>query len=167
MSFNQVVCCLVLVVVALVACFVMLSLRVNRVIDANLANEIDSALGRNRGLKEWASEVSRVANEKGFRSAIADPQSIDAIAIYVANFHGEASELWEAARRGDLFKPCDKAAKMRALGLRALGCAEEELADMLIRTLDIADVLGLDIEDAVRIKHAFNKTRPFMHGKKA
>lgn len=42
-----------------------------------------------------------------------------------------------------------------------------ELADILIRTLDIADMLRLDIEGAVARKLAYNETRPAKHGKVA
>jgi NTP pyrophosphatase (non-canonical NTP hydrolase) len=41
----------------------------------------------------------------------------------------------------------------------------EELADVLIRTLDFAAGYKLDIEAAVIRKHERNKSRPRMHGK--
>lgn len=40
-----------------------------------------------------------------------------------------------------------------------------ELADILIRLLDTAAHLGIDIAAAVAEKHAFNKTRPHKHGR--
>ncbi len=40
-----------------------------------------------------------------------------------------------------------------------------ELADVLIRTLDLAAALGIDIGAVVAEKHAFNKTRPHKHGR--
>lgn len=40
-----------------------------------------------------------------------------------------------------------------------------EIADIIIRCLDFAGEHGIDIERAVREKMAFNKTRPFRHGK--
>jgi NTP pyrophosphatase (non-canonical NTP hydrolase) len=86
--------------------------------------------------------------------------------VYVANFHGEASELWEAARAGKLHELCDKAEKMREHGIKPMTCLEEEVADMLIRVLDIGNVFGLDIDDIVARKHMFNKTRPYRHGGK-
>ena len=46
------------------------------------------------------------------------------------------------------------------------GC-DSKATDIVIRTFDTAIQLNLDIERAVRIKHEYNKTRPFRHGKKA
>jgi NTP pyrophosphatase (non-canonical NTP hydrolase) len=42
----------------------------------------------------------------------------------------------------------------------------EELADVLIRMLDIGITMGIDIDDAVARKMAKNRTRPKLHGKK-
>lgn len=41
-----------------------------------------------------------------------------------------------------------------------------ELADVLIRVADVAGLYGIDLEDAVRRKLDFNKTRPHRHGGK-
>jgi hypothetical protein len=43
---------------------------------------------------------------------------------------------------------------------------EEELADIIIRAMDTACVFGLDIGNAVKLKHEYNKTRPHKHGGK-
>ena len=80
--------------------------------------------------------------------------------------HGEQSELWEAARKGKLHAPCDKAEQMVAKGLPSLTCVEEELADIIIRTLDNAAEFNVDIAKAVAVKMAFNSGRPFQHGGK-
>ena len=41
-----------------------------------------------------------------------------------------------------------------------------ELADTIIRILDYCAYAGIDIENALRKKIDFNKTRPFRHGNK-
>lgn len=41
-----------------------------------------------------------------------------------------------------------------------------ELADVIIRVLDMCEHYGIDIEAALAEKHAYNKTRPFRHGGK-
>lgn len=41
-----------------------------------------------------------------------------------------------------------------------------ELADCIIRILDFCGKEGIDIEEAIGIKHEYNKTRPYRHGGK-
>ena len=41
-----------------------------------------------------------------------------------------------------------------------------ELADCVIRILDYCGHAGIDIEEAIRIKHEYNKSRPYRHGGK-
>jgi NTP pyrophosphatase (non-canonical NTP hydrolase) len=41
-----------------------------------------------------------------------------------------------------------------------------ELADAVIRLGDMAGILGIDLEEMVKIKMAYNKTRPYRHGGK-
>jgi len=43
---------------------------------------------------------------------------------------------------------------------------DTELADIVIRVLDLAQYMGVDIKKAVEIKHEYNKTRPYKHGNK-
>jgi len=82
------------------------------------------------------------------------------------NLHDEVSELHEAWRNNELREPCDKAALMQELGIQPLTCIEEEMADIVIRVLDNARKLGVDIQSAVERKHAFNAQRPHRHGGK-
>lgn len=106
-------------------------------------------------LNGLAHAIWNVARLKGFRSQVGD---VD-LSTFVANLHGEVSELWEAHRSGQLHERCDKATS------EPLTCAEEEIADIMIRTLDMAADLGVDVDKAVRVKLAYNLTRPFKHGK--
>ena len=41
-----------------------------------------------------------------------------------------------------------------------------ELADVVIRCFDMAYAFGIDLESAILLKHEFNKSRPYLHGKK-
>lgn len=120
--------------------------------------------------------VAANATNKGFRDQMrkdmTDAQwggplgQLVRAAVYTANQHGEASEFWEAFRKGSLGTSCDKAEKMAALGLPTLTNAEEEIADEIIRALDKAEAHGVDVAKAVAVKHAFNTGRPFLHGGK-
>jgi hypothetical protein len=59
------------------------------------------------------------------------------------------------------FHECDKATSDR------LTCAEEELADIIIRAMDTAVALGVDIGRAIEIKSRYNESRAYRHGGKA
>lgn len=83
-----------------------------------------------------------------------------------ANIHGEVSEFWEAWRRNKQWSPCDKADVMEKLGLHALNCVEEELADIIIRAMDTAGRFGIDIGRAIMVKQEANMTRGYRYGGK-
>jgi NTP pyrophosphatase (non-canonical NTP hydrolase) len=42
-----------------------------------------------------------------------------------------------------------------------------ELADAVIRILDLAEFCGVDVEQAIRVKMGYNETREYKHGGKA
>lgn len=42
-----------------------------------------------------------------------------------------------------------------------------ELADAVIRIMDLCGKMGIDLEGAIKLKHEFNKERPYRHGNKA
>lgn len=41
-----------------------------------------------------------------------------------------------------------------------------ELADVILRTLDLMAALGVDVDAVVMAKHSYNKGRPYRHGGK-
>lgn len=57
---------------------------------------------------------------------------------------------------------------------RSTGCCQNakpegiasELADCIIRILDYCGKENIDIEEAIKIKHEYNKSRPYKHGGK-
>ncbi|MDE2099873.1 MAG: hypothetical protein KGL39_21650 [Patescibacteria group bacterium] len=115
-------------------------------------------------LNEIAQAVHTNAKIKGFHPQ--DETIREFMANQCNNLHGEVSELWDAWRAGKEYEPCDKAAKMSELGIYPLNCTEEELADIIIRALDLSARLGIDIGRAVEAKHQYNMTREYKHGKK-
>lgn len=76
----------------------------------------------------------------------------------LALIHAEISEALEEYRRGkmEVYYP-HKAPKPEGFGV--------ELADTVIRILDLAGGLNIDLQKLIRIKLEFNKTRPHRHGK--
>lgn len=112
-------------------------------------------------LNNLAEEFMSTAKSKGFYSGAEYNLSDD-----VASMHAEVSELYEAYKRGKMEQPCDKSADMLSKLGQTLTCQEEEAADLIIKALCIAKALNIDIVKSVRLKNAYNKTRPYRHGKK-
>ncbi len=84
----------------------------------------------------------------------------------IANIHSEVSEAWEDYRNGkDLLE-------IWYVGALADGAARKpcgfptEMADTVIRVLDLCEHLGIDLEAVIEEKMAYNRTRPFRHGGK-
>jgi hypothetical protein len=113
----------------------------------------------------FAVVVEQNAVKKGFRTLEPLPNK-ENTATFCINEVAEVVEFWEAFRTDSLTKPCDKAEKMKALGLPELTCAEEEVADLIIRALDRARAYKVDIPRALATKHLYNTTREELHGGK-
>ena len=109
-------------------------------------------------LADWQTRIGRNNREKGWHDD-AQPDDPNWLAAKLMLIVSEAAEALEDVRAGQLTtyasapdgKPC---------GLPS------ELADIIIRTLDLAELLGIDMESEMRLKHSFNRTRPHRHGGK-
>ena len=123
-------------------------------------------------LKELAKEAHQVARSKGwydkprtanYRLDKIKEEADEAQAAFDA---GNAVALGQYEKRGIIdalaagnTQPFEARVKD---GLAAFG---DELADIVIRTLDTAEFYGIDIDWHVRAKMEYNKTRPYLHGK--
>lgn len=102
------------------------------------------------------------AKNKGFHRKSENPD----LSKYLMNLHGEISELWEAYRGGLLDQPCNKSKIMKKNKIKPLTCFEEEIADIFIRTCDMAEAFKINLTEAVFYKMMFNRTRPHRNGGK-
>lgn len=75
----------------------------------------------------------------------------------IALCHSELSEALESYRSHGLDE-WTEGDKPEGFGI--------ELADCIIRILDMSESLGINIQRCVSVKHAYNKTRPYRHGNK-
>lgn len=117
-------------------------------------------------INELVQIAFNAACEKGFHAAKPADKFREDLATQLCNLGSEMSELWEAYRRGKLSEACDKAEGMVKLGFAPLTNFEEELADIVIRCADLAGYFRIDLENAVKVKLAYNKSRPLRNGGK-
>jgi NTP pyrophosphatase (non-canonical NTP hydrolase) len=98
-------------------------------------------------------EVQRVAHLNAVRKGFWD--SVPEVGTSLMLMTSELAEACEAYREGN--PPSTKAA--------GFSCAEEELADVIIRVMDFAEFHHLRISEAILCKMAHNASRPRKHGK--
>ena len=112
--------------------------------------------------QELQTAIYKNAIIHGFWDSIVDIHiKIEKLALIVT----EVAEAIESVRKGeDNIKSSDKFVLSDAeLDLTYM---EEELADIVIRTMDFAEHQKIDLWKAINAKHNYNITRPFKHNKK-
>ena len=110
-------------------------------------------------IREWQKEAHTLAVEKGWWDGV-DIRDPNVIAAKLALIHSEVSEALECVRDGeiDLRFVTDRFGNMKPEGLGT------ELADVVIRVLDLAGALGIGLQEVMAVKHEFNRTRKHRHG---
>ncbi|MDA8886730.1 hypothetical protein OAD66_05415 [Bacteroidia bacterium] len=118
-------------------------------------------------INKLTSEIHQNAVSKGF---YADERNIGEILCLI---HSEVSEALEADRdnrflRSDLSDvlKLDDSAFVAKFEKTTKNTFEDELADILIRVMDLAGYKDIDLEKHLEAKMRYNALRSFKHGKK-
>lgn len=127
----------------------------------------------NKSLSEIASLIHRNSMGKGFYDGTTN------IGEKLALIHSEVSEALEADREGryngafvdgptaeSLINETDSSKLKAGYEEFFKGTFEDELADVIIRVLDLCAYKGISIGNYILLKHRYNTTREKFHGKK-
>lgn len=109
-------------------------------------------------IKELQTFVHNGAMVRGWYEKELGEKTPVRIASLLALIHSEVSEALEDVREARLELELTETGK--PIGLPT------ELADIIIRTLDLAEWLGIDMERALLAKIEYNDQRPHRHGDK-
>lgn len=107
-------------------------------------------------ITDWIERVHSLAKAKGWHDDPVTVGDVDRTLCKLALVHSEISEAVEEVRNGRWWIYRDRGPE----GLPI------ELADAVIRIMDLCGALGIDLEEAVRQKHAHNESREYRHGGK-
>lgn len=108
-----------------------------------------------KSLNDWCKESFEVSKSKGWHDNADSDNYFNKLLL----IHAEVSEVVEELRKGKGIT------SIYFEGGKPEGPAIE-IADIAIRLFDLCGKAGLDLEEAVRIKTEYNKTRDKRHGGK-
>lgn len=132
-------------------------------------------------MKALAGKIHKIAREKGFWDT---DRNVGELLMLVVSELGEALEAHRKGKKSDLMsynesikelmkkgfwdEPGDLFKDWRKQFFEAYikDTFEDEIADTIIRLLDLSEGLGIDIEWHINEKIKYNQTREKLHGKK-
>jgi len=113
-------------------------------------------------INDLAGKIYKISDEKGFWK-IDDISDFAIVPIKLALIADEVSEALKVHR--DEYEGVESSL-FNDMTVEQEREFTEELADIVIRTLDLAGGLGLDIGNSITEKIKKNKKRPHRHGKR-
>lgn len=109
-------------------------------------------------IQEWQDAIHKWALGKGWWPEGKERNFGELCAL----FHSEISEAFEEYRNHkgltEVYENPNKPGKLEGIPV--------ELADAVIRILDFCGHEGINLQDILEKKHAYNHTRPYRHGGK-
>ena len=108
---------------------------------------------------EIQKKVANTAKEHGFWDVDIDsnPASIDRKLMLIVGEITEAHEEWRKGNLTTYYQTTESGNKPEGFF--------PELADAVIRIMDLAEQLGVDLQPIILEKDAYNERRPYKHGK--
>lgn len=120
---------------------------------ANYAQTID----------ELAQEISQIAEQKGFWDYNGDIGELGILPLKLALIHSEVTEALDVHRKE--YDDTDEDPNSGMTDMQEEDFAEE-VADVIIRALDVAGYFGWNIGDVILHKVNVNRSRPHRHSKR-
>lgn len=118
-------------------------------------------------LNEMAKEIYEENAAKGFHEKETE------FGTRIALIHSELSEALEADRKGShanvreyIFRVHEGDDPARSFEQLVKDTVEDEIADAIIRILDLCATEGINIAEHIKLKREYNSHRPYKHGKK-
>lgn len=108
-----------------------------------------------KSVQQLQIECHDIAEQQGFHSL--DPKSKQGFMMLMALVHTEVSEAVQYVKKNVVAAPTDS-------DLDSIG---EEFADTVIRLLDIAQMLGINMQSSIETKMEFNKARGYRYNWKS
>ena len=116
-------------------------------------------------LRELMAVSCRDEVQRGFMADVDNPD----VTLLATKVHGEMSEAWEGWRTGDAINNVRHVVILRDHGLGNLTKPDgfpTELADIVILIASFCERYNVPLEQAIREKLAYNRTRPPKNGKR-
>jgi len=114
-------------------------------------------------LLDLQKDIHAVAVEKGWWPAEGEPDRN--VGELLALIHAEVSEAMEDYRKAPVPKGVPSFRYIDGTKKKPSGFWTE-IADVVIRCLDLAEAHGVDLGQVIEAKHEYNKTRSYRHGGK-
>jgi len=117
------------------------------------------------GINDSAKTILNNNIEKGFNNP---NYNIGELLMLITSELGEALESHRKGKFSDwesFFKDVNEIGEIESFKIHIKDTFEDEIADAIIRLLDLVARVDIDIEKHINAKVEYNKSRPYLHGK--